>query len=223
MKKYSKDKISLLLEKQGVLPMFSHEDENIAGHLLQALYQGGVRVVEFTNRSPHALKVFRTLKRSAAKDMPGLIMGAGTIMNTQAAIAYTGEGADFIVAPVIDKMLAKFCLKENILWCPGAATLTEIVRAHEMGAGLVKIFPAKQLGGPDFVKAIMAPCPWLRIMATGGITTDSSDLEAWFKSGVKCVGIGSHLVPADLIARGEFELISARINEVLQLIQTFRP
>ena len=222
MKKYSKDKISLLLEKQGVLPMFSHEDENIAGHLLQALYQGGVRVVEFTNRSPHALKVFRTLKRSAAKDMPGLIMGAGTIMNTQAAIAYTGEGADFIVAPVIDKMLAKFCLKENILWCPGAATLTEIVRAHEMGAGLVKIFPAKQLGGPDFVKAIMAPCPWLGIMATGGITTDSTDLGAWFKSGVKCVGIGSHLFPADLIARGEFELISARINEVLQLIQTFR-
>ncbi|HEV3250213.1 MAG TPA: bifunctional 4-hydroxy-2-oxoglutarate aldolase/2-dehydro-3-deoxy-phosphogluconate aldolase [Puia sp.] len=222
MKKYSKDKISLLLEEQGVLPMFSHEDENIAGHLLQALYQGGVRVVEFTNRSPHALKVFRTLKRSAAKDMPGLIMGAGTIMNTQAAIAYTGEGADFIVAPVIDKMLAKFCLKENILWCPGAATLTEIVRAHEMGAGLVKIFPAKQLGGPDFVKAIMAPCPWLRIMATGGISTERTDLEAWFKSGVKCVGIGSHLFPADLIARGEFELISARINEVLQLIQTFR-
>jgi 2-dehydro-3-deoxyphosphogluconate aldolase/(4S)-4-hydroxy-2-oxoglutarate aldolase len=222
MKKYSKDKISLLLEEQGVLPMFSHEDENIAGHLLQALYQGGVRVVEFTNRSPHALKVFRTLKRSAAKNMPGLIMGAGTIMNTEAAIAYTSEGADFIVAPVIDKMLAKFCLKENILWCPGAATLTEIVRAHEMGAGLVKIFPAKQLGGPDFVKAIMAPCPWLRIMATGGISTERTDLEAWFKSGVKCVGIGSHLFPADLIARGEFELISARINEVLQLIQTFR-
>ena len=206
--------------------MFSHEDENIAGHLLQALYQGGVRVVEFTNRSPHALKVFRTLKRSAAKDMPGLIMGAGTIMNTQAALAYTGEGADFIVAPVIDKMLAKFCLKENILWCPGAATLTEIVRAHEMGAGLVKIFPAKQLGGPDFVKAIMAPCPWLRIMATGGITTEKTDLEAldidgWYKSWVKCVVIGSHLFLPDLIARGEFELIRVRINEVLQLIQTF--
>jgi 2-dehydro-3-deoxyphosphogluconate aldolase / (4S)-4-hydroxy-2-oxoglutarate aldolase len=222
MKKYSKEKISLLLEKQGVLPMFSHEDENIAGSLLQALYLGGVRVVEFTNRSPHALKVFRTLKKSAAKHMPGLIMGAGTIMNTKAAMAFCGEGADFIVAPVIDKMLAKFCLKENILWCPGAATLTEIVYAHELGAGLVKIFPAKQLGGPDFVKAILAPCPWIKIMATGGITTERMDLEAWFKSGVRCVGIGSHLFPADLIARGEYELISVRIKEILNLIQDFR-
>ena len=190
--------------------MFSHEDENIAGSLLQALYQGGVRVVEFTNRSTHALKVFRSLKKSAAKHMPGLVMGAGTIMNTRAARAYC------------DKMLAKFCLKGNILWCPGAATLTEIVYAHELGAGLVKIFPAKQLGGPDFVKAIMAPCPWIKIMATGGITTDRMDLEAWFKSGVRCVGIGSHLFPADVIARGEYELISVRIKEILELIQTFR-
>jgi 2-dehydro-3-deoxyphosphogluconate aldolase/(4S)-4-hydroxy-2-oxoglutarate aldolase len=222
MKKHSKQKIIQLLEKQGVLPMFSHEDENIACSLLQALYQGGVRVVEFTNRSAHALKVFRSLKKSAAKHMPGLVMGAGTIMDTRTASAYCGEGADFIVAPVIDKMLAKFCLKENILWCPGAATLTEIVYAHELGAGLVKIFPAKQLGGPDFVKAIMAPCPWIKIMATGGITTDRMDLEAWFKSGVRCVGIGTHLFPADIMARGDYGLISVRIKEILALIQTFR-
>ena len=222
MKPNSKEKIIGLIEYQGILPMFSHEDENIAHSLLRAAYEGGAKLVEFTNRSYHALKVFNALKKTAAREMPGLIMGAGTVMNLKEARAFVKAGADFIVAPVLDKGVVKFCVAEKILCCPGAATLTEIIHAHELGSGLVKIFPAQQLGGPDFVKAILGPCPWIRIMATGGITTDEENLKSWFKAGVQCVGIGSHFFPGDLIERGDYGLISARIRQSLQFVQSIR-
>jgi 2-dehydro-3-deoxyphosphogluconate aldolase/(4S)-4-hydroxy-2-oxoglutarate aldolase len=222
MKTHSKEKIIGLLEHQGILPMFSHEDENISHSLLRAAYEGGAKLVEFTNRSYHALKVFKALKKTASREMPGLIMGAGTVMNAKEARAFVRAGADFIIAPVIDKGVAKFCVAEKILWCPGAATLTEIVHAHQLGSGLVKIFPAQQLGGPDFVKAILGPCPWIRIMATGGITTDEENLRSWFKAGVQAVGIGSHFFSAKDIEQGNYGLISAKIKDSLQIVQSIR-
>jgi 2-dehydro-3-deoxyphosphogluconate aldolase / (4S)-4-hydroxy-2-oxoglutarate aldolase len=222
MKPHSKEKIIGLLEHQGILPMFSHEDENISHSLLRAAYEGGAKLVEFTNRSYHALKVFKALKKTASREMPGLIMGAGTVMNAREARAFVKAGADFIVAPVLDKGVAKFCAGEKILWCPGAATLTEIVYAHELGAGLVKIFPAMQLGGPDFVRAILGPCPWIRLMATGGITTDEENLRSWFKAGVQCVGIGSHFFSGNIIEQGDYAQITAKIKQSLQFVQSIR-
>src|ERR1700730_18190683 len=109
MKKNSKERIIDLMVHQGILPMFSHEDENISLLLLRAAYGGGAKLIEFTNRSFHALKIFKTLKKTAAKEMPGLLLGAGTIMNVKDAQAFVKAGADFIVAPVIDKGVAKFC------------------------------------------------------------------------------------------------------------------
>jgi 2-dehydro-3-deoxyphosphogluconate aldolase/(4S)-4-hydroxy-2-oxoglutarate aldolase len=222
MKQNSKEKILGLMVHQGILPMFSHEDEHISLSLLRAAYEGGAKLIEFTNRSFHALKIFKTLKKTAAKEMPGLILGAGTIMNVKDARAFVKAGADFIVAPVIDKGVAKFCLSEKILWCPGAATLTEIVHAHDLGSGLVKIFPAQQLGGPDFVKAILGPCPWVRIMATGGVRTGEDHLRSWFKAGVQCVGIGSDFFPGEIIEQGDYGLIASRIKLSLQFVQSIR-
>ena len=202
--------------------MFSHEDENTSLSLLRAAYAGGAKLIEFTNRSFHALKIFKTLKKAAVKDMPGLILGAGTVMNVKDAQAFVKAGADFIVAPVINKGVARFCVSEKILWCPGAATLTEIVHAHDLGSGLVKIFPAQQLGGPDFVKAILGPCPWVRIMATGGVRTEEEHLRSWFKAGVQCVGIGSDFFQSKTIEQGEYGLITARIKLSLQFVQSIR-
>jgi 2-dehydro-3-deoxyphosphogluconate aldolase / (4S)-4-hydroxy-2-oxoglutarate aldolase len=222
MKVDSKEKMVGLLEQQGILPMFSHEDENIAQSLMQAAYEGGARMIEFTNRSYHALKIFKALIKTASRHLPGLKLGAGTIMNVKEAQAFAKAGAHFIVAPVIDKNVAKFCVAEKMLWCPGAGTLTEIVHAHELGSGLVKIFPARQLGGPDFVKAILGPCPWIRIMATGGITTEEENLRAWFKAGVQCVGIGSDFFSGKILEQGDYTLISSRVKQSLQFVQSIR-
>jgi 2-dehydro-3-deoxyphosphogluconate aldolase/(4S)-4-hydroxy-2-oxoglutarate aldolase len=222
MKTTSKEKMIGLLEHQGILPMFSHEDENISLSLLRAAYEGGAKLIEFTNRSYHALNVFKALKKAASKDMPDLILGAGTVMNVKEAKAFVKAGANFIVAPVINKSVAKFCAEEKILWCPGAGTLTEIVYAHELGSGMVKVFPAKQLGGPEFIKAILGPCPWLKIMATGGVTTEEEDLKSWFRAGAQCVGIGSHFFSSSIVDQGDYSRVSAKIKQSLQFVQSIR-
>ena len=222
MQQANKERVYNLFIEQGVLPMFSHSDEKISLQLLKAVYDGGMRIIEFTNRSPEALNIFVTLKKYATEYMPGLTMGAGTIMNVEQAQTFVDAGAEFIVAPVITEAVGEFCKQHNLLWCPGAATLTEIVHAHELGADIVKIFPAEQLGGPAFVKAIMAPCPWLRLLVTGSVTTDAENLKKWFAAGVKCAGIGSKLFSNEIIKAENFELITQEVKQMLQAVQSFK-
>ena len=222
MKQYSKEKVYEVLTAQGVLPMFCHEDIYVCKSLLQAVYDAGARVVEFTNRKPNSLEVFNTLKKYADKKMPGLLLGAGTVMNVKEAKAFAKLDAGFIISPVIDKGVAKFCKEEKIFWCPGAATLTEIVHAQDLGAGLVKLVPAVQLGGPEFVKAVMAPCPWIKIMPTGGVNMEAENLLAWFQSGVKCVGIGSQLFSKDIIENGKYDLVTMQLSQMLQTVKAIR-
>ncbi len=222
MKKHSKEKIFALLTEQGVLPMFSHDDPEVALQLLQAVYNGGARLVEFTNRNPNALPVFRALKSHAQSHMPDLVLGAGTIMHAKEAEIFTKAGAAFIIAPVIDKGVAKFCRSNKIFWCPGAATLTEIIHAHELGAAVVKLFPAVQLGGPAFVKAVMAPCPGIKLMPTGGVDTSAENLTAWFNAGVQCVGIGSQLFSKDILEKKNYKLLSTRMKQMLRVVKKIR-
>jgi 2-dehydro-3-deoxyphosphogluconate aldolase/(4S)-4-hydroxy-2-oxoglutarate aldolase len=221
-KKGKNETVGRTLEEQGLLPMFSHENETTALKMLDAVYAGGVKAVEFTNRSAQALRVFKALKKHGRRNLPGLLLGAGTVLGEQDAKSFIGEGAAFIVAPILEKGVAKTCAEAGILWCPGAGTLTEIVQAQQLGAGMVKVFPARQLGGPAFIKAILAPCPWLRIMATGGVSTDPEDLKAWFEAGVKSVGIGSGLFSSEMQDLEDYDKVRARVAEALAFISSIR-
>jgi 2-dehydro-3-deoxyphosphogluconate aldolase/(4S)-4-hydroxy-2-oxoglutarate aldolase len=210
------------LHKQRVLPLMSHADIDTCLRLVNAAYKAGVRIIEFACRNDNAEKVFERIIQYAEKELPGLIVGVGTIIKKSDAEKYTALGASFIVAPIIDEGVGNHCVREDIFWCPGAATLTEIVHAHELGADLVKIFPAETLGGPAFVKAIKAPCPWIKVMPTGGVMVSESNLRDWFNAGADCVGIGSALFNKQILSSVNEEEIAAHIGNLLSIIRKVR-
>jgi len=118
--------------------------------------------------------------------------------------------------------MARVCNRRKIAWVPGCATPTEISKAEELGAEIVKIFPGTSVGGPGFVKAFLGPSPWSRIMPTGGVDPTEENLKGWFDAGVYCVGMGSKLITKDIISHKDFALLTRRCKETLDLIQKIR-
>jgi hypothetical protein len=121
---------------------------------------------------------------------------------------YISSGANFVVGPVLNPDLARTCNRRKVSYSPGCGSASEISQAEELGVEIVKIFPGDSVGGPKFVKSILAPMPWTRIMPTGGVDSTPESIEAWFKAGVAAVGIGSNLVRSDWVRSGEFEKIT---------------
>ena len=149
--------------------------------------------MEFTARGDFAFEVFLELNKYAIKELPGMIMGVGSITDAGAASMFMQMGANFIVTPSLREDIAKVCNRRKVLWSPGCGSLTEINRAEELGCEIIKLFPGSTYG-PGFVKAIKGPQPWTSIMPTGGVTTEESNLKGWFGAGVTCVGMGSQLI-----------------------------
>ncbi len=206
---------------QGLLPPFNHTNLKTAQQVLNAIYAGGLRIIEFTNRSPNALDVFHSLIKYADKKLPDLVIGVGTIMNAKQAKQFHKAGAQFVVAPTLNLEVGAYCSKHDLFWCPGAGTATEIVQGHEWGASLVKIFPAEILG-PAFVRALKGPCPWTKVMPSGGVTQDENNLREWFKSGVECVAIGSQLLSKEIMEEGNMLLLQERVSWLLETIKNIR-
>ncbi len=217
--KYSVTEINEVIHNQGVLPLFNNPDIEISKTVIQAAFNGGMRIFEYTNRSENALEVFTELVEYASKKLPGFILGIGTIINAQQAEDFHKAGAAFIVQPIITEAVGKYCSENRLYWCPGASTLTEIVHAHNLGAHLVKVFPADTLGGPAYLKAIKAPCPFIHIMASGGVTTDPKNLQDWFVAGADCVGIGSKLFSKEMMQNKDFSLLENNIRSMLASIK----
>ena len=149
-------------------------------------------------------------------------MGVGSVIDEGTASMYLALGANFIVSPLIDEGTAKVCNKRKVLWSPGCGSVTEIGKANELGAEVVKIFPGSQVGGPSFVKAVLGPMPWTSIMPTGGVTPDEENLKAWFEAGVTCVGMGSQLFPKEILEKENYKYITAKCAEVLKTIQKYK-
>ena len=122
-----------------------------------------------------------------------MIMGVGSVTDAGAASAYMLNGANFVVTPVLREDIAMVCNRRKVLWSPGCGSLTEIAKAEELGAEIVKLFPGSTYG-PGFVKGVLAPQPWTSIMPTGGVSPTEENLKGWFDAGVTCVGMGSKLM-----------------------------
>nr|MBP7105072.1 bifunctional 4-hydroxy-2-oxoglutarate aldolase/2-dehydro-3-deoxy-phosphogluconate aldolase [Fermentimonas sp.] len=197
MAKFSRIKVYQTMEDTGIIPLFYHSDFEIAKHVVDACYKGGVRLFEFTNRGDFAHDLFAKLIRWADKECPEMILGAGSIVDAPTASLYIQMGANFIVGPMLNPDIFKVCNRRQIAYSPGCATTTEIGLAQELGAEIVKIFPGGDVGGPAYVKNIKGPMPWTKIMATGGVEPTKESITAWFKAGVTCVGIGSKLFPKE--------------------------
>jgi len=210
-----------LLARQKALPLFNCDEAAIGMQVLATLHAGGMRVVEFTNRSAGALEVFRTLVAETAVRLPDMVLGAGTIVEPAQAEAFHAAGARFIVAPNLDDDVGRYCAEHRLPWCPGTGTVTEMIRAHRLGAAVIKVFPADALGGPAFIKGVRGPCGWLRLMPSGGVALDEANLEAWFTAGVFCVGIGSHLIDAATLHAGRFTDLAERTRRLVAILAKF--
>lgn len=218
MKRFSKDEITEAVARQRVLPLFNCGDVATGMRVLEALHAGGIRIVEFTNRATGAIDVFRGLVADASTRLPDIVLGAGTIIDAVQAAAFHAAGAAFLVAPNLDEEVGAYCRTHGLFWCPGTGTVTEMIRAHRLGASVIKVFPADALGGPAFVKGVRGPCPWLRLMPSGGVTLDEANLKAWFAAGVFCVGMGSHLVDAATLAEGRFTELADRTRRLVAMV-----
>lgn len=204
----------------GLVPLFYHGNPEVACGVAGALVDGGARAVEFTNRGPGALRVFQALaEHPALRDTASL--GVGSVIDAPTAALFIAAGARFVVSPSFNAEVARLCNRRKIPYLPGCATPTEISTAEEWGAEIVKVFPGK-VGGPAFIKDVLAPMPWSRLMPTGGVRLSADNLREWFAAGACCVGMGSDLVRADLVAAGDYPAISANVRTALQLIEDAR-
>lgn len=204
-----------------MVPLFFHSDIAIAKEVLKACYDGGARLMEFTNRGDFAIEVFKLLIRYSKEELPGMILGVGSITDAGAASQYMLYGANFIVTPVYRQDIAIVCNRRKVLWSPGCSTLSEIGKAEEMGCELVKLFPGSTYG-PGFVKAIKGPQPWTSIMPTGGVSTEESNLRGWFEAGATCVGMGSKLISNEIVANKDFKGLSLLVRQTLACIKQIR-
>ncbi|UII27166.1 bifunctional 4-hydroxy-2-oxoglutarate aldolase/2-dehydro-3-deoxy-phosphogluconate aldolase [Fulvivirga maritima] len=218
MARFSRIEVALKMKETGMVPVFYHADLDTCKQVIKACYEGGVRVFEFTNRGDFAHEIFSALAKFVAQETPEMMLGVGSVVDGPTAALYIQSGADFIVAPVINEDTAKVCNRRKILWSPGCGSLTEISKAEELGAEVVKIFPATQVGGPDFVKAVKGPCPWSSIMPTGGVEPTEENLSAWFKAGVHCVGMGSQLITKYIIKNKDYKTLSKEVSKAMAII-----
>lgn len=208
------------MDAAGIMPIFFHPDESICLKLLETAFAGGIRVIEMVNRGKEAPSIYPAL-RKMADQMPGLSLGVGTIYHPHEAEKFLDMGAEFIVAPVMNPKLGEYCKNKNIPWVPGCGTVSEIFFAQEYGAELVKIYPANVLG-TDFVTAVHAVLPNVELIPTGGVEPTSQSIQSWFDAGVRCVGMGSQLFRKDLINKGAFQEIEAKIRDVVELVKKNR-
>ena len=221
MARYSRIEVAQVMKETGLVPLFFHSDIEVAKKVLQACYNGGARLMEFTSRGDFAHEVFGELNKYALSKLPGMILGVGSVTDAGSASLYMQLGANFVVTPVLREDIAIACNRRKVLWSPGCGSLTEIAKAEELGCEIVKLFPGGSYG-PSYVKAIKGPQPWTSIMPTGGVSPTKESIEAWFSAGVTCVGMGSKLISNEVIASGNYKGLENKVSKALALIKSAR-
>ena len=217
------DKIQVLGKMQAtpMVPVFYHANAEVAKQVIKACYEGGVRAFEFTNRGDFAHEVFAECVKFAAKECPELAMGVGSIVDAPTAALYIQLGACFVVGPLFNPEIAHVCNRRLVPYVPGCGTVSEIGMAQELGCDVVKVFPG-DVYGPAFVKGMMAPCPWSKIMVTGGVSPDEKNLSSWFNAGAFCVGMGSKLFPKDRVEAEDWQYVTDQCRLSLEYIAAAR-
>jgi 2-dehydro-3-deoxyphosphogluconate aldolase/(4S)-4-hydroxy-2-oxoglutarate aldolase len=218
MARFTRIQVALQMKESGIIPVFYHPDKEVCLSVIKACYEGGLRLFEFTNRGDFAHELFSDLNKIVIKEMPEMILGAGSIVDAGTASLYIQLGSNFIVSPVLKEEMALVCNRRKILWSPGCGSVTEISHAEELGAEIIKIFPAPCVGGPEFIKAVRGPQPWTNIMPTGGVDPTEESLKTWFDAGVYCVGMGSNLITPEILKNKDWKLLK---DNVLSLVATY--
>jgi 2-dehydro-3-deoxyphosphogluconate aldolase/(4S)-4-hydroxy-2-oxoglutarate aldolase len=208
------------IKSDGLLPLYFYPDAAKSFEILKALYDGGIRVIEYTNRGKQALQNFEFMKKQA-NQFPDLLLGAGTIKDASSANQFIQAGADFLISPGIPEDVFDVTYENKVLWIPGCMTVTEIIKAENFGLSFVKIFPGNLLG-PSFIQSIKDIFPDFSFMPTGGVEPEEKNLKAWFDAGVSAVGMGSKMVTNKMMEQGHYKKITAAAKETLRIISDVR-
>ena len=209
------------IKQQGVIPLFYHDDETVSTEVVNALYNAGIRVVEYTNRGNKAIDNFKALLKARDELWPGLLLSVGTIKTLEAAEQFISIGADFIICPGVIPAVAKATQNAGLLWVPGCMTPTEIITAEQHGAKLVKLFPGNLLG-PSFVSAVKELFPDLLFMPTGGVEVSEENMGAWFNAGVCAVGLGSKVISKELMKNRDYAAIGRLAKQALKIVEDIK-
>lgn len=210
-----------LIPEQGILPLFFYKDTEVSLQVLRALYNAGIRTVEYTNRGEAALKNFKEMKQLCERELKDMYLGIGTIKNAGTAQAFIDAGADYIINPGLVEDAAKLADQHNMLWVPGCMTPTEVIRAEQLGAKMVKLFPGNILG-TAFVTAIKELFPEIMFMPTGGVDMDKENIAGWFKAGVSAVGMGSKLISKQLLEAQDYKQIESLTKTALEMVKSIK-
>lgn len=206
----------------GLVPVFYNADVATAIQIVEACADGGARVIEFTNRGDLAYRVFCDLVGHFAKARPEVILGVGSVVDAGTAALYINSGANFVVGPIFNPEVAKVCNRRKVAYSPGCGSASEIGQAEEAGCEIVKVFPGKEVGGPAFVKAMLGPCPWTKIMPTGGVSATEESITAWIQAGTACLGIGSDLISRDIVAAKDWERLRTKVAQCVWWVKKAR-
>ena len=221
MAQFSRIEVATTMKEVGMIPLFFNNDIELSKKVLKACYDGGAKLLEFTARGDFAHEVFGDLIKYTVKELPGMIMGVGSVSDAAQASLFMSLGANFVVTPLLREDIATVCNRRKVLWSAGCGSLTEIARAEELGCEIVKLFPG-DIYGPQFVKSVKGPQPWTSIMPTGGVSPTEGNLKGWFDAGVTCVGMGSKLISKDIIANEDFAKLEMNVRKVLAIIKSLR-
>jgi 2-dehydro-3-deoxyphosphogluconate aldolase/(4S)-4-hydroxy-2-oxoglutarate aldolase len=220
----AKDRMAVLaaMMDQSIIPVFYDPDVEVCRKVIQACANGGAKCVEFTNRGDFAAHVFLEVTRHFATADPSVIMGVGSIVDAPTAGIYIANGARFVVGPLLNAEVARLCNRRGIPYSPGCGSATEIGDAQELGCEIVKVFPGASVGGPEFVRSVMAPMPWTRIMPTGGVEPSEDSLRKWFGAGIVACGVGSNLITKELLQAKDYAGIEAKVRDAIALTQRIK-
>jgi len=204
------------VQQLGVVAVIRIKDPAKLRAVVDALVDGGVRALEVTMTVPGAVGLIREL----APTMPsGFLLGAGTVTSAETAKAVIDAGATYVVSPVFQPAVIAACHERDVAAMPGCFSPTEIFAAHELGADIIKVFPATSLG-PQFIKDVRAPLPQVKLMPTGGVSLDNA--HDWIRAGAVAVGIGSALLDSKAIEEGRFDAITANARRVVANVASAR-
>jgi 2-dehydro-3-deoxyphosphogluconate aldolase / (4S)-4-hydroxy-2-oxoglutarate aldolase len=213
----TKSEIIKRILETGIVPVVRAPSSEEALRLVEAIHAGGIDIIELTMTVPGAPEVIDLIARRYGSE---IVVGAGTVLDEDAARTCIRAGAAFVVSPILDEAMVEHCQNEGVPVMPGALTPTEVVRAWKAGADLVKVFPCGAVGGPSYLRALKAPLPQIDLMPTGGVSLKT--VAEFIYAGASVIGAGTDLVDLAALREGKPEMITDKARKYVEAIQLAR-
>jgi 2-dehydro-3-deoxyphosphogluconate aldolase / (4S)-4-hydroxy-2-oxoglutarate aldolase len=217
MKRLTKPDVLKWIREAGVIPIVRVNNTDLARRAVAAIQKGGVTLVEITMTVPGAVRMIEELTDEMGSET---LIGAGTVLDPENAKECVAAGAQFIVSPALNPKTIAYCNDEGVVVLPGAMTPTEVVNAWTLGADMVKIFPAGEIGGAGYIKALKGPLPQIKMIPTGGVSLATA--KSFLEAGAEALGIGGDLVTVSALKQGMDARITEKARQFVQIVKEFR-